>query len=368
MKFGLFLLSQAPEGVMTPAEALHRELDQARLAEELGFDAIWVAEHHQSSYCVVADTVTYAAHLAAITQRIRIGLAVSVLPLRNPLDFAERTALVDILSNGRLDVGVGRGNSASEFETYGMGLDERRGRFEEALDFVLRAWTEQHFDFEGEFWRFHNVAIYPTPTQTPHPPVFVASSGSVETMQLIAKRGLPLLISESFMTPEKMGTRLREYRDLAIEAGHSADAAQYASDRTWIAQKSYLASTTAEAREFAAPYVEWRHRKQFDLAIPQASPTLASKLRKHAPALKPILSKPHMKDPAEVTGEDLVQFDLFGTPDDCIEKLLAFERAGVRNVILSFSYGGMPDEAVRNSMQLFAKEVMPALERSTVFA
>jgi alkanesulfonate monooxygenase SsuD/methylene tetrahydromethanopterin reductase-like flavin-dependent oxidoreductase (luciferase family) len=368
MKFGVFFLSQAPEGVLTPAEALRREIGQVRLAEELGFDEVWVAEHHQSSYCVVSDTITYAAHLAAITERVRIGLAVSVLPLRNPLDFAERTTLVDILSNGRLDVGVGRGNSGAEFETHCMTMDERRGRFEEALDVTLRAWTEQHFDHEGEHWRYHDVHILPTPIQQPHPPVFVASSGSPETMQSIARRGLPLLISESFMTPEKMGDRLAGYRALAMDAGHSAEAAQSASDRSWIAQKSYLATTTKEAREFAAPYIDWRHRKQFDLGVPGASPTLASKLRKHAPALRPVLNSVHLKSPSEITGEDLVQFDLFGTPDDCIEKLMAFERAGVHNVILSFSSGGMPDEAVRQSMQLFAREVMLALERSTLAA
>src|SRR5437867_1694963 len=106
MKFGVFFLSQAPEGVTTPAEALRREFDQTRLAEELGFDSVWLAEHHQSTYCVAPDSLTYAAHVAAITDRIRIGLAVSVLPLRNPLDFAERVAFVDVLSGGRLNVGV----------------------------------------------------------------------------------------------------------------------------------------------------------------------------------------------------------------------------------------------------------------------
>jgi alkanesulfonate monooxygenase SsuD/methylene tetrahydromethanopterin reductase-like flavin-dependent oxidoreductase (luciferase family) len=368
MKFGVFFLSQAPEGVTTPAEALRRELDQMRLAEELGYDAVWLAEHHQSTYCVVPDTITYAAHVAAVTERIRIGLAVSVLPIRNPLDFAERIAFVDILSGGRLDVGVGRGNSQAEMETYGIEFDERRDRFEEVLDFALRAWSERHFDFEGKFWKFRDVAILPGPIQTPHPPLFVAASGSPETMQSVARRGLPLLISESFMTPEKMGDRLKTYRGLAVEAGHSAADAERAAASSWIAQKTYIAETTAEAREFAEPYVMWRHRKQFELRVPGASPTIASKLRKKIPALKPVLNAPQSKDPSELTSDDLVSFELYGTPDDCIERLLAFQRAGVHNVILSFSYGGMPDEHVRRSMQLFAREVMPALERSTVYA
>jgi alkanesulfonate monooxygenase SsuD/methylene tetrahydromethanopterin reductase-like flavin-dependent oxidoreductase (luciferase family) len=368
MKFGVFFLSQAPEGVTTPAEALRRELDQMRFAEELGFDSVWLAEHHQSTYCVVPDTITYAAHVAAVTSRIRIGLAVSVLPLRNPLDFAERIAFVDILSNGRLDVGVGRGNSQAEMETYAIDFDERRDRFDEVLDFALRAWTEQHFDFEGKLWKFRDVAILPGPVQLPHPPLYVASSGSPETFSSIARRGLPLLISEAFMTPEKIGDRLETYRALAIEAGHSPDTTERAVANSWIAQKTYIAATTAQARAFAEPYVMWRHRKQLELRVPGASPTIPSKLRKKVPALKSVLNAPQTKDPSELTSDDLVSFELFGTPDDCIARLLEFERAGVRNVILSFSYGGMPDEHVRQSMQLFAREVMPALEQSTVYA
>ena len=368
MRFGVFFLSQAPEGTTTPAEALRCELRQMQLAEELGFDSVWLAEHHQSSYCIIPDALTYASHVAAITSRIRIGLAVSVLPLRNPLDFVERATLIDILSGGRLDVGVGRGNSQVELQTYGVSFGERRDRFEEALDFVIRAWTDQHFDFEGQFWKFRDVALFPRPLQSPHPPLYVASSGSAETMENIARRGLPLLISEGFMTPDKMGERLKTYRSLTVQAGHSVAHAERAAARSWIAQKAYLAGTTADAREFAGPYLLWRHRAQLNLGVPGASPTIASKLRKHAPPLKPVLNAPQMKDPAEFTGDDLVADGLFGTPDDCIKRLLEFERAGVRGVILSFSYGGMPDEHVRRSMELFAKEVMPALERSTVYA
>ncbi len=233
---------------------------------------------------------------------------------------------------------------------------------------MVRAWTERHFDFEGQFWKFRDVAIFPKALQSPHPPLYVASSGSPETMANIARRGLPLLISEGFMTPEKMDERLRTYHSLAVEAGHSEAGAGRAVARSWIAQKIHLAETTQEARDFAKPYILWRHRKQMELLVPGASPTIASKLRKHAPALKPLLNAPQMKDPAEITGDDLVSFDLFGTPDDCVQRLLEYERAGVRGVLLSFSSGGMPDRAVRRSMQLFAREVIPALERSSVHA
>lgn len=365
MKFGAFFLSQAPDHLLTPAQALSNELGQIRLAEELGFDSVWLAEHHKSTYCVVNDTLTYASHVAAVTSRVRIGLGVSVLPLRNPIEFAERVALVDILSGGRLDVGVGRGYSKTEFAMFGVPMGDRRERFEEALDVVLRAWTEDGFDFDGTYYRFHDVALVPKPLQMPHPPVFLASSGTPETLVSIARRGMPFLVSEDFLTPARMGERMETYRRIAAEAGRVTTETEDAIGRSRLMQKVHLASTTAEAREFAKPYAMWRYRKVHEeMQPPSARPTMATKLRHRAPALKRVLNAPHLKDPDEVTADDLVAHDLFGTPDDCIETLRRFEAAGVRNIICWFSYGGMPDEAVRRSMRLFAREVMPVFERS----
>ena len=249
MRFGAFYLSQAPEGLLSPGEVLRNELRQMQLAEDLGFDSVWVAEHHQSSYCVVPEVLTYASHVAAVTSTIRIGLAISVLTMRHPLDFAERAAFVDVISNGRLDVGVGRGYSQSEFGTYGIALDERRDRYEEALDIVTRAWTEDGFDHNGRFWDLKNVAIYPKPVQKPHPPLFGASSGSAETVAAIARRGMSFLQGDDFLTPKKVADRFAIYRAQADALGHSSQQTNAAIADSWIAQKAYVAATTAEARE-----------------------------------------------------------------------------------------------------------------------
>lgn len=368
MKFGAFFLSQAPEGRLSPAQALNAELGQVVLAEDLGFDSAWVAEHHGSSYCVVNDALTYAAHIAARTSRIRLGLAVSVLPLRNPLDFAERATLIDLLSGGRLNVGVGRGYSRTEFDTYNQPLEDRRARFEEALDVILRAWTEDNFDHDGDFWKFRNVSLYPKPAQRPHPPLFVASSGSPDTVFAVAKRGLPILQGDDLLTPKHAGERFETYREQAGVAGRSADEAERAVADSWVMQKVYVASTREQARKFAKPYLEWRHRKALDLQPPSAAPTLATKLRAKVPVLKAVLNAPHQKDDSEITGDDLLQFGIFGTPDDCIDRLREFAGAGVSNILCSFTYGGMPAEDVHKTMRLFAKEVMPAFEREAVNA
>ena len=366
MKFGAFFLSQAPEDRLTPAQALSEELGQMELAEELGFDSVWLAEHRQTSYCVVSDALTYASYVAARTSRIRIGLAVSVLPLRNPLEFAERATLIDILSNGRLNVGVGRGYSRTEFDTYDQPLEDRRARFEEALDVITRAWTERNFDHEGQFWTFRNVNIYPRPVQQPHPPLYVASSGSPDTVFSVARRGLPILQGDDLLSPRKAGERFGIYREQAGAAGRSESEANAAIANSWVAQKVFLAPTTAAAREFATPYLEWRQRKMMDLQPPGAAPTLTTKLRAKVPGLKSVLSASHQKPENEITADDMLQFGIFGTPDDCIERLREFERAGAQNILCSFTYGGMPGDKVRETMRLFAAEVMPAFQRQAV--
>jgi alkanesulfonate monooxygenase SsuD/methylene tetrahydromethanopterin reductase-like flavin-dependent oxidoreductase (luciferase family) len=110
----------------------------------------------------------------------------------------------------------------------------------------------------------------------------------------------------------------------------------------------------------------WRHHKALELQPPAAAPTLATKIRAKVPGMKAVLNAPHLKDDSEMNGDDLLRFGVFGTPDDCVERLREFEDAGVRNILCSFTYGGMPAERVRETMRLFAKEVMPAVQGAAV--
>jgi len=361
MRFGTFHLAQAA-GEISPGEVLRAELRQAALAEQLGFDSVWFAEHHFSSYCVTSDALTLASHAAAATSSVRIGIAVSVLPLHHPLEIAERATLVDILSDGRLMLGVGRGYSATEFAAYGLDLAGRRERYEEALDVLLKAWSEERFDHEGSFWTLRGVALYPRPVQTPHPPVLVASSGSPETTARIAARGLPFMIGDDFLTPRKVAGRIETYRACAAEAGVSPEAASILIGDSWVMLKIHLATSTEEARRLAGPYVLWRHRKVHELEPGAPAPTLLSKVRDRIPGAKALVHAPEQKHWSDVTEADLTSYDLFGTPDDVAKKIEEYRAAGVRNMILSFDFGGMPEVLVRRSMKQFAAEVAPAFQ------
>lgn len=164
MRFGTYFFLQAPSG-RTGAEVLPEEVDQMVLAEDLGFDSVWLTEHHYADYGLSSAPSVLLATVAARTHRVRLGTAVYVIPFHHPLRLAEETASTDILSGGRLTVGLGRGNRPMEFYGHGVPQEESRGRMEEGVDVLLQAWTQERVNFTGRYWRIRNVPVYPKPLQ-----------------------------------------------------------------------------------------------------------------------------------------------------------------------------------------------------------
>src|SRR5437660_11976544 len=158
MQFGTFYFFQAAPGQRHEA-IIRGELEQIVWSEELGFDEIWLTEHHFINYGLSVDPATLAAAAASRTQRIRIGLAAAILPFHHPVRLAEQMALVDIISSGRLDVGVGRGNRPMEFRGYRVPQEESRDRFDETVEIMRRAWTEERFSHAGRFFTFDDVRV-----------------------------------------------------------------------------------------------------------------------------------------------------------------------------------------------------------------
>jgi alkanesulfonate monooxygenase SsuD/methylene tetrahydromethanopterin reductase-like flavin-dependent oxidoreductase (luciferase family) len=182
MKFALSFLCEQPPWQGQRA-ALKDAIDQAAYADALGFDAVWIAEHHFSEYGVAPDVAVLAAALLPRVTRMRIGTAVTILPFNHPIRTAESFAMVDVLSDGRLDFGVGRGYQPAEFSGFGVPMEESRARFDEALEVVRRAWTEDRTTFEGRFFTVRDVRVLPKPVQKPHPPILVGGSGKRGTVE-----------------------------------------------------------------------------------------------------------------------------------------------------------------------------------------
>ena len=339
MNFGMFTdFHIRPH--MTQAEAFDESFQQVETAEQLGMDSVWLAEHHFSpERSVLASPLVIASALAARTRRIRIGLAVQVLPLTNPLRIAEEAATVDQISKGRLDFGVGRSGLTKYYQGYNVPYTESRGRFFEALEIITKAWGQEHFSHRGEFFSFHNVTVVPRPYQQPHPPVRVALA-SADTFSLIGRLGHAIFISANTPIPQ-LQERLALYRQARQEAGHPGpgDVA--------LRIPAYVAETAEQAR--AEPEVSTMHAIRYaaeELITTAANPEVAERLRQTA-------NTPY--------DDILKRRVLYGTPEAVVSRLQEYRDAlGISGVVLEMNYGGrLPYERVINSIKLLTTRVAP---------
>ena len=339
MEFGTFLLLQSPSAEPTDV-AYRRGVEITQAAEELGFRNMWLAEHHFSTYGYISRPVMFALHLADRTRRIRIGTAVIVLPLHHPLIVAEEIATADILSGGRLDVGLGRGYQHYEFERLGLDLSESRTRWEESVDVILLALSGQTFTYEGKHFKIPETTVFPQPLQRPHPPIWVTAQ-SPESIETTVRRGFHLL-SGGFGVPIE---RLREFRRV-----FDAQVAQYPPKqpiRVGTQRPVYVTHDAAEARA-AAEQARWNMRV-----------TLSLRNNYGRVEAGRAMAVPFPNEPS--TDDLLEKFAVIGTPDTCIRQLHRLHEAmGIDHFNCSFSFGDLSQAQVLRSMRLFSEEVMPA--------
>ena len=220
MGFGLFTEFQCPAG-MREAAAFDESMAQMRAAEDLGFDAVWLAEiHFQKDRSVLASPLVVAAALATWTRRVKIGIAVQVLPLSHPLRLAEDVATVDHLTKGRLEFGVGRSGLPGHYAGFNIPYTESRERFLETLEILIKAWTQERFSHAGKHFHFHDVCVTPKPFQKPHPPLRVAAT-TQETYPLVGRMGLPLFVAPRTISISDLGRFVRGYHEGWTAAGHA---------------------------------------------------------------------------------------------------------------------------------------------------
>ena len=334
MRFGLFFLLSAT-GSRSGADVYRDEVRQMILAEELGYDAIWIGEHHFSPYGTVGSAVALSAFVAGRTSRIRIGQAVNVLPLIHPIRLAEDAAMVDVVSEGRLNFGIGRGYSALEYGGLGVSMDESRERFSESIDLILEAWRNEAFSFSGKYFQVPHVSIHPRPVQRPLPPIWMACT-SPPTISWAADRGFAYL--QDHMQPIAALAQSRQtYAERLRQSVPSDRAAALLADSA-VARCLYLSDDDARARREPEPYLLWY---QSALAKYGASARDGSYSKDYT----------YQKQLAEqIRDRDypwyLDNVALFGDPSRVIEDLHRFKEAtGV--------------EHVHRNLRLFAERVMP---------
>ncbi|HEX9817997.1 MAG TPA: LLM class flavin-dependent oxidoreductase [Methylomirabilota bacterium] len=350
MRFGTYYFFQAPPSLSHP-EVVQREMEQMAWTEELGFDSIWLTEHHFIEYGLSVSPALLAAAAAMRTQRVRIGLAAAILPFHDPVRLAEELAMVDILSGGRLDVGVGRGNRPVEFEGYRVPQIENRERFEEALEIMVRAWTKERFAFEGRHFTIPEIRVIPKPLQQPHPPLYVVCV-SPDTIEATALRGLPMLNSILRGPIDPLVQQRDTYVKACRKAGRSETEIAGLLGRWGVSRHIYVAATDAQAQAEAKDAEMWYQEALRRFLIPEdierVHPLLQPGFRAAAERL------------AHITWEQLVAETLaVGSPDTVADKLAEMRDLGVGEVLCWMNFGGLPQAQVRRSMELFSREVLP---------
>jgi alkanesulfonate monooxygenase SsuD/methylene tetrahydromethanopterin reductase-like flavin-dependent oxidoreductase (luciferase family) len=349
MKFSNFLFPESPAPEHDCA-VIDEALREAELCDALGFDTIWLAEHHFDGGCAYVDPMTFATAIAARTSHIRIGFAVAQMALHHPVRLAEQVALIDNISRGRITVGLGRGTAYNFYEYRGFGVDpqEAPARLLEAEDILSKVWTARDYTHQGTFWQLELPELRPRVYQQPHPPVIRACSGLESTLEM-ARQGRPFLmnIQSDAVTRE----RFEAYRTTMAEAGYDDHAITRTMRNCWAWRNIYVAETDAEAAEVGIPAF--------------------TAMRNYLNQARQRLNRPDelpRKDPAALApARETVEHGLiYGAPETVCEKLEPLRHIGVGGVILRFRLGAMPWEATDRSLRLFAERVAPAFGAATV--
>jgi alkanesulfonate monooxygenase SsuD/methylene tetrahydromethanopterin reductase-like flavin-dependent oxidoreductase (luciferase family) len=345
VRFGTYHVFQCPPG-RHAADVMREELERATLAETLGFDDVWVPEQHFSPYCLAGDALLLAGHLAARTRRVRIGTAVVNLTFTHPLRFAERVALLDHVTGGRVDVGVGRGYQFPQYGVFGVPIDETRAIFDDALDVVLRAWSGEEFTHRGPHFTIPRVQLWPPPVRPPSEALLHAVN-SPESMARAIERGLPAIMARPLSPFDEQVQELARYRDALVASG--VDPAPVLA-RATVLKYAFLAPTRAEARRLVRDALEW------DLQILQHLTTPATR---EMPRGYELYERRGGRLPEYAYDDWLERVLLFDEPEGCAEKIARLRDAGVQRLILWMGVGGVDHALVVRSMRLFAEQVAP---------
>ena len=332
MKFGLFGGARARGGPAGDSDGYHDFIRYIVAAEELGFSSVFLVEHHFTGFGQVSASLNLLSYLAARTEKIRLGTAVVVLPWHNPVLVAEEAATLDLLSNGRLDFGVGKGYRPYEFSGFCIPQEEATERFDEAIDIIRKAWTSKgRFSYEGKLWRYDNIVVEPAPIQQPHPP-FWLGAGSPDSVRRAARDGYNLLLDQ--IAPiDVIIDRVRIFREECQAIGRPYDPAMVGVTR------GLQIVHNEEERKRAILTRREVLKNIGDLARGPGAE------RYH-----------HIKDDPDTF--ELDDAPLLGTPEEIIARLKRLEAGGVENVLFA-----APGASVAG-LRTFAEEIMPAFEAS----
>jgi alkanesulfonate monooxygenase SsuD/methylene tetrahydromethanopterin reductase-like flavin-dependent oxidoreductase (luciferase family) len=343
---------QNPKKIRTDLEVYRNELRLADLAEPLGFESIWGVEHHFTDYTMCPDVLQFLTYMAGRTERCQLGSMVVVLPWHDPMRVAEEVSMLDNISNGRLILGLGRGAGKVEFDGFRLAMDESRQRFVESAEMLLRGLESGYCEYDGTFVKQPRAAIRPAPFKTFRGRTYAAAV-SPESAPIMAQLGVGMLI-----IPQKPWTEVAKeldaYRTVYREV-NKVDAPPPIS-----AGWTFCDESAERAREMASRYIGGYFQTVLDHY------NFASD---HLAKTKGYEYYGKMAEKIATYGSDKVtdffmNLQVWGTPEQCYEKILDIrDRVGNDTFVGVFSYAGMPYDDAERNMRLFAREVVPQLQK-----
>jgi alkanesulfonate monooxygenase SsuD/methylene tetrahydromethanopterin reductase-like flavin-dependent oxidoreductase (luciferase family) len=329
MRFGLFGGPAADLSRTSVDRAYHDYIEYVATAERLGFESVFLTEHHFTGLNQASSPMTLLAYMAAETSRIRLGTGVTVLPWHNPIVIAEQAATVDVLSGGRLDLGVGRGFRASEFEGFGLSMDEATERYDEAVQIILKAWrSEGRWSHHGRFWQLEEVIVEPEPVQVGGPPIWVGA-GSERSLGQAAENGFRVLLDQ-IGTFETTGERVAAYREKLTDLGREFSPYDVA-----VTRSLHIVDGPKERQRA----IEARTRVMAQVAA------LANSRTGPQNAMAAAFS-------SDIVGAT-ENGSIIGDVAECVERLHILQDQGVEHVLI------VDFENSTETLQVFANEIMP---------
>jgi alkanesulfonate monooxygenase SsuD/methylene tetrahydromethanopterin reductase-like flavin-dependent oxidoreductase (luciferase family) len=347
MEFGSFMEFHRREG-LTQADAFEESFAHVRQAEEQGLHGVWLAESHFSpDRNVLASPLIIASAIAGMTQRMQIGTAVHLLPLGNPIRMAEDVATLDHVSKGRLEFGVGRSSAPGSYEGYGVAYGESKDRLFEALEVMIRAWTQERFSYDGHFYHYDDVCLVPKPYQQPYPPIRIAATTD-DTFPVLGEMGVPIFIGLRTAGMPVVKRQIESYIAAWRQTGHSGEPDVALRVPVYVAETAERGSSEPEAS----------FMRQFRRLSGTFASTITSAGVDHLESRA--TRAEHL---ATVTWEEAVREKVaVGNPDMVIERLTEMrDQLHLNRIVCEFNAGErLPREAVASSLRLFCAEVMPA--------
>ncbi|MCZ6889541.1 MAG: LLM class flavin-dependent oxidoreductase [Gammaproteobacteria bacterium] len=349
MQFGMFMEFQSRPGT-TEADAFREGFDLVDAAEAWGLDSVWLAEFHfVPKRSVLSSPIVIAGAIAARTQRLRIGMAVYVLPLNNPLRIAEEAATIDQISGGRLDFGIGRSGFTFVYNSYGIPFEQSQRRFDESLAILTEAWKGETFSYDGEFYQINNATLVPRPLQRPHPPLRIAATTD-ETYPRVGAQGLPIFVGLRGDGTGELRRNLESYRAAWREAGHAGDGSAY------LRVPLYAGSTERAAIEDARETLTYYFDRQAKLVAADAARRTVGADRKQRTADRL----------ADLSYDRILATRAaVGGPRGLTERLQqVIEELNLDGIVAELNPGGLlTPEQVRANLEVLTHEVMPAFKQ-----